>query len=305
VPITASGTPTFTAPLAATKGTNTTTAPNGLTQPLTTNPAFPLTQTVVQIDASGIKPANQVVANGTSVSPLSGGATLTVTNWNPNGASDFTLSIPGLGLVGSNARTFSSSSLLKGPSTFTGNGWRITATNNSYVALGLWEQDATSPANTVFLGTFITGYETPSSAMPKTGTATYFATQNAAAIVSTYQSGQLSRGSVLGDASFTANFDTGKLTGTFTNMIVITQNGANTAQPWNDVSVSASIAQNQFSGIAVAAKPSAVGPYTVTNGANGKFDGGFFGPNAEQLAGVWSLTDSSHVVTGVAFGRQH
>jgi hypothetical protein len=308
VSITASGTPTLAAPLPATKGSNPTAAPSGFTQPLSTNPSFPLTQTVVQIDGTGIKPANQVVVSG-APSPLAGGATLSVTNWNPAGNSTFTLSIPGLGLVGANAKTITSSSFLNGPSTFTGNGkqWRITSTNNSYAALGLWEQDAANP-NTVFLGTFITGYETPVGSMPKSGTASYSATQNVAAIVATYKAdGQLARGSVLGDAAFTADFGTGSLTGTFTRNSIIFDNGTAVTLPWNDVSVSASIAANSntFTGSAVAGNSSATNAYTITPGTTGKFDGGFFGPNADVVAGVWSLTDSSHVVTGVATGRQH
>jgi hypothetical protein len=239
-------------------------------------------------------------------SPLAGGATLTVNSWNPTGSSDFTLSIPGLGLVGSNAKTFSSASLLKGASTFVGNGWRITTANNaaknSYAALGLWEQDAANP-NTVFLGTFIMGYETPVSAMPTSGTATYAAVSNVAGIVSTFKSGQLSRGSVVGDASFTADFGAGSLTGAFTNMVIITADGSSTSQPWNNVSLAASIAGNHFSGSAVAAAPASAGPFTVTGGSTGNFNGGFFGPAADELAGVWSLTDSSHVVEGVAIGK--
>jgi len=274
-----------------------------MTQPLTTNPAFPLNQAVTQIDGSGIRPANTSVVSG-APSPTAGGATLTVNNWTPGGTSSFTLSIPGLGLVGSNAKTFQSSSLLNGASTVSGNGFRITASNNDYAALGLWEVDATNP-NTVFLGTFITGYETPVSAVPTSGTASYFATQNVAAIVSTYQSGNLARGSVLGDATFTADFGTGSLTGTFSNNFIITDNGNKASQPWNDISVSASIAGNSFSGSATVTKAPATGAYTLTNGSTGKFDGGFFGPSANTLAGVWSITDSSHVAVGVATGRQH
>ena len=237
---------------------------------------------------------------------MAGGATLTVTNWNPNGTSNFVLSIPGLGLVGANAKAISSSSLLKGASTFSSTGFRLTATNNDYVALGLWEVNASNPT-TLFLGTFVTGYETPVSAVPTSGTATYFATQNVAAIVSTYNpsGGQLTRGSVLGDASFTANFSTGSLTGTLSNNAIIYDNGKAAFLPWNDVSVSASIAGNTFSGSAVAGTSSATNAYTVSPGATGKFDGGFYGPNADALGAVFSLTDSTHIVTGVTTGRQH
>jgi len=310
VTITPSGTQKLTAPVAATKGTNPTASPSGATQPLTTNPDFPLTQTVIQINASGITPANQVVVSG-QASPLDGGATLTVTKWDPTGSSDFTLSIPGLGISGTNVKTFSSTSLLKGATTVslgTNNSFRLTASNINYAALGLWEQDAAGAngSNPIFLGTFITGYETPVSGVPTTGTASYSGTQNVTAIVSSTQGGQLSRASVLGDGNYTANFGTGTLNGTFTNMTVITANPNATVTPWNNVSVSASIAGNRFTnGSVTAAAPASPSNYTVTGGTTGKFDGGFYGPNADELAGVWSLTDSSHAVIGVATGRQH
>jgi len=303
----------LTAPVAATKGTNPTAAPAGATQTLPTGPAFPLTQTIIQINASGISPANTVVVAG-KPSPLDGGATLTVTSWNPTGSSDFTLSIPGLGIVG---KTISSPSLLKGASTFpsnppAGTAFRLTASNVNYAALGLWEQDANGP-DTIFLGTFVTGYETPVSGMPTSGTASFGGTQNVAAVVSNYQSdGQLARASVLGDGTYTANFGTATLTGSFTNMKVLstgvgtTSTTLPTPTPWNDVSVSASIiaASNRFSGSATAGAQPA-GAFAVTGGASGKFDGAFYGPAADELAGVWSLVDSANVVIGVAHGKQH
>jgi len=212
------------------------------------------------------------------------------------------LKIPGLGIDAA----FTSSSLLKGASTATAGTFRLTASNVNYTALGLWEVDGTigtTPA--IFLGTFVTGYETPVSAVPTSGTATYSGINNVTGIVASYQSGQLARASLLGNGSFSADFGAAKLTGTLTNMTVITANPTATATPWNNVSVTASIAGNHFNGSATAAAPSAVTNYTLTGGAAGNFNGGFYGPNADELAGVWSLTDSSHVVTGVAVGKQN
>jgi hypothetical protein len=141
--------------------------------------------------------------------------------------------------------------------------------------------------------------------MPTTGTASYAGTHNVAAIVSSFgDGGQLNRGSVLGDGTYTANFGTNSLTGAFTNMKVITDNGAAVSTPWNDVSVTAAIAGNRFSGSVNAAAPAQTGTYTVTGNTTGLIDGGFYGPNANELAGVWSLKDASHVVIGVAHGKQ-
>jgi len=294
------------APTAATLATG---GPNGATQPLTTNPSFPLSQTTIQVDRTGINPANATV----------GSATLSVVSWNSNGTSQFTLNIPSLGYANV---AFSSSSLLKGASTVSATSspaFRINASNTSYAALGLWEIDAVrhnpdGPA--ILLGAFVTGYETPGSAVPTTGTATYSATHSVTAIVTKFApDGTLDRGVVLGDSTYGANFATGDVSGNLTNMHVIAENGTTTFAAWNDVSVGAKITAgtNQFNGSATAsAVPSgATTPsdaYAVTatgaNTAKGQFNGAFYGPNANELAGVWSLKDPSHVVIGVAAGRK-
>jgi hypothetical protein len=277
---------------------------------------FPLNQTVIQTTGTSISPASTPVVNG--LSPLNDGATLKVTqSWNsdPAVANSFNLKIPSLGVD----LNFTSPSLLKGASTVSatsdgsnGTGtFRMTTSNVSYAALGFWEVDASSP-NTIFAGAFITGYETPLSAMPTTGTATYGGTHNVSAQITTL-SGGFSRAQVLGDANYSANFGTGSLTGTFTNFL-IQAIGTNTsvttpasATPWNNVSVSASIAAgtNRFGGSVTAGSVpgGGGGTFNVTVGTTGKIDGAFYGPAADNLAGVWSLKDSSHVVIGVATGR--
>jgi len=215
----------------------------------------------------------------------------------------FHLSIPALGVN----TDFTSNSLLKGASTVSlsspasGTPVRLTGSNVNYAALGIWQVDATNP-NTVFLGAYVTGYQTPASSMPTSGTASYGGTHNVTAVVSGFASdGTLNRGVVLGDASYTANFVSGSLTGLLTNMKVTINNVPTT--PWNDVNVAAQISGNGFSGSATAVAPAQANSFTVTGGATGNFDGNFYGPNANELAGVWSLKDASHTVIGVAHGR--
>jgi hypothetical protein len=106
---------------------------------------------------------------------------------------------------------------------------------------------------------------------------------------------------LLGDASLAANFATGTIAGTFIHMTA-TDSG-NIRSPWNDVSVSASLAAgtSHFSGsTAAASAPS--GAFALSGTATGRIDGGFYGPNANELGAVWSLTDKGSVAVGVVHG---
>jgi hypothetical protein len=42
----------------------------------------------------------------------------------------------------------------------------------------------------------------------------------------------------------------------------------------------------------------------LSGGATGHIDGGFYGPNANELGAVWSLTDSGSMAIGVVGGRR-
>ncbi len=285
--------PTITAPDTATTGTSPAPAPSG-TLPLE-GTAFPLKQSVISVTSSGIVP--DAAAN-------SGGATLSVVSWNASGNSQFRLTIPGLKLDS----TFSSASLLKGPSTVQGGNFRLTASNMSYAALGVWEVDTLNPNITpgvaegnIHLGTFVTGFETPASGMPTSGAAVYTGTKNVAGVVIRDPAGTIGRAALLGDASLAVNFGTSTIAGTFIHMTATDSNG--TRSPWNDVSVSGSLAAgtSHFSGSTAAASvPS--GAFAVSGTATGRIDGGFYGPNANELGAVWSLTDKGSVAVGVVHG---
>ena len=79
--------------------------------------------------------------------------------------------------------------------------------------------------------------------------------------------------------------------------------------PWNDVSVSASIATgtNKFSGTTSVSSQPASGPsgaLLLGNSATGNINGGFYGPAAQNLGAIWSLSDgTTSVIGGVAAGR--
>jgi hypothetical protein len=250
--------------------------------------AFPLRETVISATSSGIVP--DTAANA-------GGATLSITNWNPSGDSQFRLTIPGLGID----TIFTSTWLLKGRANVLESSFRLTSTNVDYTALGVWE--VVTQGN-IHLGAFITGYETPVAAMPTSGTAVYASTSNVAGLVTTYpSSGGIARAALVGDASLSANFGTGAITGNFTNMSAT--NGASVSTPWNNVSVSASItaATSHFSGSTAATSAPAT-PFALSGAATGRIDGGFYGPNANELGAVWSLGDSSKAAIGVVGGKR-
>jgi hypothetical protein len=160
----------------------------------------------------------------------------------------------------------------------------------TYVVLGEWAHwsgtRTTSYTESVF------GYETPISAVPTSGTAQF----------SGWASGAVFKGSnsgawVDGFANVSVDFVSGKVSGALTKM----RDGS--AQPWNDVSVSGSIigGTNKFSGT-TAATSAPNSSLSLTGGATGRIDGGFYGPAAEQVGAVWTLTDSSGSAVGGLVG---
>jgi hypothetical protein len=179
----------------------------------------------------------------------------------------------------------------------------------SYAALGVWEVDTQNPQITpgvtegnIHLGTFMTGFETPASGMPTSGAAFYSGTKNVAGVVITDSAGKLDRAALLGDATLAANFGTGVITGSFANMTAT--NSAAVQSPWNNVSVSASIAAgtSRFSG-STAATSTPAGAFAVSGSATGRIDGGFYGPTANELGAVWSIKDAGTVAVGVVHGN--
>ena len=106
-----------------------------------------------------------------------------------------------------------------------------------------------------------------------------------------------------GDASFTANFATGHISGSFTNMISAFND--HQSLPWNDVSVSASIAMgtSTFSGsTSIASTPAipSANAYLLKGAATGHIDGGFYGRAANEIGAVWTLSNGDG--TGSAIG---
>jgi hypothetical protein len=155
-----------------------------------------------------------------------------------------------------------------------------------------------------YRGVFVTGYETPASAMPTTGAATYsgsvmgsmFSPSNTAPNGLPCRCTEVSLG---GTATFTADFGARSLKGTFTDMSILGWDDM--TGPWNDVAFTSTIMGNSFSGTTsvTTAPPGAMGL-----NATGTLEGRFFGPSAEEAGAVWTLFDGTNTAIGTLGGRR-
>jgi hypothetical protein len=142
------------------------------------------------------------------------------------------------------------------------------------------------------------GLDTPPSAMPVTGKATFTRDDGVQGIF-----GPSFYPRLAGNASLTVDFASGGITGAFTQMQVLC--GCANGQPlpqWNDVSINASIAggTNRFTGAtAVTSAPGT--PLSLSSSAAGRIDGGFIGDAAQIIGGVWTLSDGTNSVIGTVF----
>ena len=174
----------------------------------------------------------------------------------------------------------------------------------SYVALGGWGQwgwGSTQPENPLqSSGVFAFGYETPGSAMPGSGTAAF----NGVSLATVFTSAgtDIRAADAIADAAFSVDFGSGKITGAFTHSQYF---GAGGWLPWNDISVTASIAAgtSKFSGAtAVTSAPKSA--FTLNSSATGSINGGFYGPAAQNIGAIWTLSDgTTSAIGGVAASR--
>jgi hypothetical protein len=168
----------------------------------------------------------------------------------------------------------------------------------SYVSLGLWLHSGPKDSMPQITSTaYVFGYETPAGAMPTSGSATYagFVLGGLSLLPPT----GLDANSCVdcnswlsGDASFSVDFASSKISGAFTRM---TSHGDNGALPWHDVSVEGSIAAgtNKFSG-----STAITAPQSPADAGTGRIDGAFYGPNANNLGAIWSLRGANWTAHG-------
>ena len=214
----------------------------------------------------------------------SSGATLSVVD---EGAHRLQLSVPALNL--------DIEFVNGGRDTVLGDGRVLSAyafTSFAYQSLGRWA--VVDPAtNTRYTSEFVIGHRTPATSVPTNGSAVYGGAIDGYVFVP----GQNSL-LIYGDGTLTANFTTGAIDGTFNPV-------SDGPRPWNSVSVSGSIVSGTsgFSGTtSVTSVPAH--PYALKGNATGFFDGGFYGPNTEELGAVWSLHDGVGTAVGTIGARR-
>jgi hypothetical protein len=144
-------------------------------------------------------------------------------------------------------------------------------------------------------GVFAGGYVTPANAVPITGSASYVGK-----IAGLASEDKYSFENVSGDVRFTVDFSARSISG-------VTSNGAlgsdNIIPPkLNDISFTATYdpTRNLFEGT-VRALP---GGNAFSTNANGTVSGNFFGPVANELGGVWTLSDTTRRIIG-SFAAKH
>jgi hypothetical protein len=152
----------------------------------------------------------------------------------------------------------------------------------SWSTFGVWNVAMADGTSTQ--AAFIAGYKTIDSDVPKTGYAAYFGKVAGEVI---------HPGSTLaltGDATLSADFSSGTITGDLANMMA-------GSQPWNSVSLIATISGASFDGTA-AASSAPINAASLSASATGTVNGIFFGPHGEEIGAVWSLSDG----VGTAIG---
>ncbi len=158
---------------------------------------------------------------------------------------------------------------------------------------------------------FVTGVETPDTGMPTTGSATFNGFVEGS--VALPEGGDIRSASLRGDATITADFASGTLTGAAPDITAIplgvtTSGGPVTPGPeqaWNGLAFQGTFTSgiNGFSGTTdVTTAPG--NSYSLGADAAGFFAGMFYGPAADELGAVWNLHDGVGTASGVLVGAR-
>lgn len=247
---------------------------------------FPLTQTAYQFPAS---------AGSADTQTMAAGATITVINLSQGLVQ---LQIPNLGINATvKDDSVTTTSLPNGENLVFGLNTSGELASLNYTALGNWVVIVPATGLATNMASYVTGYQTPVASMPTTGTASYGG--NGTVVGSVLLPGGQTGAQLLGTSSLTANFGTGSLTGSFTNMTATPVTGG-AATPWNNVSVTGSISGASFTGqTATSSTPSST--YAL-GAASGTIKGGFYGPAANEVGAVWTLYDGARAAFGGVAG---
>jgi hypothetical protein len=169
----------------------------------------------------------------------------------------------------------------------------------SYSSFGTWSIKPCSNATDctpTYAGTFggSQGEAYQTAALPTSGSATYaggatgFVQQPGA-------SNSLNAASFYGTTTLTANFATGSVNGGVSNIVAHDLNTDAALGSVNNIGIAATIAGTGFSGTTNVTGSG--GTAFNISGATGTVNGAFFGPNAQEVAGVFNLTGGTNNTT--------
>jgi hypothetical protein len=239
--------------------------PNFTTGPAT-GTEFPLLQTTILLDVTSIAADTAVNATGGTVTAQQGGLTLSIDGHNAEIA----------------AGTLD---------------WTMAGSWSNDIPESPWDYGGDLSKH----GVFVAGYETPASAMPTTGSATYTGYADGRMYVPIEFTDALpcecQEVGVQGDALLTANFGARTVTGELTNMYRIWWDES----PWNHVTFTSTIAGNAFSGTTHVTAAAELG---MGANATGSIEGKFFGPAAQEAGAVWTLFDGVNAAIGTINGKR-
>ena len=153
-----------------------------------------------------------------------------------------------------------------------------------YSDFGVWQTTAVTPAGAAAgtlkssFGLYGTGVATPTSQMPTTGSALYTGTAYGVMQVTPTGGGQTYVSALTAPISLTANFAAATMTGSITPISYQLADGLTTAGTTvQTIALAGTITGAGFAGTA------------TYNTATGTFGGGFYGPNAKEIAGTFTV----------------
>jgi hypothetical protein len=167
-----------------------------------------------------------------------------------------------------------------------------------YTQFGFWSRDTTSEATNSVISSYVAGYVTPTASVPATGSATFVGRTIGAGVRTGYDGTYLIRGAMVANANFAA----GTVATSFTD-VVGTNSLSGISTIFSNFGGTANIAGGAFSGpVASTATTGTILGGTGT--LSGTLVGQFYGPNAEEIGGIWSLTGGGGWNATGSFGGQ-
>jgi hypothetical protein len=164
-------------------------------------------------------------------------------------------------------------------------------TGLNYATYGIWELtrfDATGGVSEVWAGASTLGFETTSSSMPQSGSATYTGRMDGR-----YSTGLSPNQTVTGFASLEVDYSEASLSSSFSNVTV-------DGQPFRDINGTGVITGNSFTGALSTdlAVPGQIGP-----DMDGTLARNFYGPAANEVGGVFELSGGDAFMVGGFVGN--